>query len=63
MESTEDGYHIYFGKNNRENEYVTFKLADKDDMWLHAKDIPGSHVIIKNNGDGFSDKVISYNFV
>jgi predicted ribosome quality control (RQC) complex YloA/Tae2 family protein len=58
MESTEDGYHIYFGKNNRENEYVTFKLADKDDMWLHAKDIPGSHVIIKNNGDGFSDKVI-----
>ncbi len=55
---SEEGYEILFGKNNRENEYVTFKSADKNDMWLHAKDIPGSHVIIKNMGDGFTDRVI-----
>ena len=56
--ASEEGYEILFGKNNLENEYVTFKLADKNDMWLHAKDIPGSHVVIKNMGDGFTNRVI-----
>lgn len=46
-----DNYTIFYGTNNRENEYITFKLADKEDIWLHVKDIPGSHVIIKNKGD------------
>jgi predicted ribosome quality control (RQC) complex YloA/Tae2 family protein len=45
-----DGVSIYVGRNNRQNEYLTMKIAKKDDMWLHAKGIPGSHVIIKTDG-------------
>lgn len=43
-----DGWEIYFGKNNRQNDQLTTKIAKADDTWLHTKDIPGSHVIIKN---------------
>ncbi|MEE1342447.1 MAG: NFACT RNA binding domain-containing protein [Lachnospiraceae bacterium] len=42
-----DGYHIYVGKNNLQNEELTFKFANGDDWWFHAKGIPGSHVIVK----------------
>ena len=42
-----EGIPIYVGKNNRQNEYLTNKLAHSSDTWLHTKDIPGSHVIIK----------------
>lgn len=42
-----DGYHIYVGKNNKQNDFLTLKLSAKDDIWLHTKNIPGSHVIIK----------------
>lgn len=45
-----DGFHIYVGKNNHQNDYLTLRFASKEDLWLHAKDIPGSHVIIKRNG-------------
>ncbi|WP_026893921.1 Rqc2 family fibronectin-binding protein [Clostridiisalibacter paucivorans] len=45
-----DGYHIYVGKNNKQNDYLTLKLADKNDLWFHTKDIPGSHVVLKNPG-------------
>ena len=38
---------IYFGRNNKENDYLTFKFARKDDMWFHIKNIPGSHFIVK----------------
>jgi len=41
-------YKILIGKNNKQNDYVTFKLGKNEDLWLHVKDIPGSHVIIKN---------------
>ncbi len=41
-----DGTEISVGKNNKQNDYVTFKLAKKTDTWLHTKDIPGSHVVI-----------------
>ncbi|NLK62619.1 MAG: fibronectin-binding domain-containing protein [Fusobacteria bacterium] len=44
-----DGYDIYVGRNNKENDYLTFKFSDKNDIWLHVKDMPGSHVVIKNN--------------
>ncbi|MFC2950166.1 Rqc2 family fibronectin-binding protein [Virgibacillus sediminis] len=47
-EST-DGTAILVGKNNKQNEYVTTKLAHRDDIWLHTKDIPGSHVIIRSS--------------
>ncbi|MGN0373767.1 MAG: NFACT family protein [Enterocloster sp.] len=45
-----DGYHIYVGKNNYQNEELTFKLANGSDWWFHAKGIPGSHVIVKSEG-------------
>jgi predicted ribosome quality control (RQC) complex YloA/Tae2 family protein len=43
-----DGTEILVGKNNKQNEYLTNKLASRDDIWLHTKDIPGSHVVIKS---------------
>ena len=41
-----DGINLYIGKNNIQNEYITFKQAKKDDTWLHVKDMHGSHVVI-----------------
>ncbi len=52
-----DGYHIYVGKNNYQNEELTFKLAAGNDWWFHAKGIPGSHVVVKSNGDDLPDRV------
>ncbi|PJI09912.1 MULTISPECIES: Rqc2 family fibronectin-binding protein [Clostridium] len=48
---SKDGIDIYIGKNNKENDYLTLKLADKRDIWFHTKKIPGSHVIVKNFGN------------
>jgi len=45
-----DGYHMYVGKNNYQNEEITFKLAGGNDLWFHAKQAPGSHVIVKTEG-------------
>ncbi len=45
-----DGFHMYVGKNNLQNEEITFKLANGNDLWFHAKKIPGSHVIVKLSG-------------
>ena len=47
-----DGYDIYVGKNNIQNDYITFKMGDNGDWWFHAKKIPGSHVLVKNRGGG-----------
>ena len=44
-----DGYTIYVGRNNKENDYLTNKFANKNDLWFHTKDIHGSHVILKTN--------------
>ncbi len=41
-----DGYDIYVGKNNSQNDFLTFKFSERTDLWLHVKDMPGSHVII-----------------
>ena len=49
FEST-DGYPIYVGRNNQQNDELTFKLARKDDIWLHAQKVHGSHVIISCGG-------------
>jgi predicted ribosome quality control (RQC) complex YloA/Tae2 family protein len=46
------GFDIYYGKNNKQNDYLTMKLARGEDIWLHVKDIPGSHVLIKNPQSG-----------
>ena len=51
-----DGYHMYVGKNNFQNEELTFKFAVGSDWWFHAKGIPGSHVVVKTNGDELPDR-------
>lgn len=51
-----DGFHIYVGKNNYQNEEITFKLASGNDWWFHAKGIPGSHVIVKTGGAKLPDR-------
>ncbi len=48
---TSDGYEVYCGKNNLQNDYVTTKLAEKNDYWFHVKNAPGSHVVLKTNGE------------
>jgi len=45
-----DGYHLYVGKNNLQNDELTFQFATGADWWFHAKGIPGSHVILKSQG-------------
>ena len=45
-----DGFHIYVGKNNYQNDELTFKFATGNDWWFHAKNMPGSHVIVKSEG-------------
>ena len=47
---SKEGWEIYVGKNNLQNDFLTFKLASGNDTWLHAKNIQGSHIIIKNKG-------------
>ena len=51
-----DGFHIYVGKNNYQNEELTFKIATGNDWWFHAKGIPGSHVIVKSEGKELPDR-------
>ena len=58
FEST-DGYPIYVGRNNRQNDELTFKLARKDDIWLHATKVHGSHVIISCGGTTPPDDTIT----
>lgn len=50
-----DGFHMYVGKNNFQNDELTFKFASGNDWWFHAKGMPGSHVIVKTNGDELPD--------
>lgn len=42
-----DGFKILVGRNNKENDYLTFKIAKPDDLWFHAQNTPGSHVVLK----------------
>ena len=57
-EST-DGFGIYVGRNNRQNEELTFRLAAKNDIWLHAQKVHGSHVIIASGGREVPDDTIT----
>lgn len=52
-----DGYDIFVGKNNFQNEELTFKIATGNDWWFHAKGVPGSHVIVKSNNEELPDRV------
>ncbi len=51
-----DGLDIYVGRNNYQNEELDFKIADNQDWWFHAKNIPGSHVIVKTGGRELPDQ-------
>ncbi|MBU5349899.1 Rqc2 family fibronectin-binding protein [Paenibacillus lautus] len=50
--TSSEGIELYVGKNNIQNEYVTNRLASSNDTWLHTKDIPGSHVVIRSSEYG-----------
>ena len=54
-----DGYPIYVGRNNRQNDELTFKLARKDDIWCHASKVHGSHVIISCGGTNPPDDTVT----
>lgn len=51
-----DGYHMYVGKNNLQNDELTFSFANGNDWWFHAKQAPGSHVIVKTGGEELPDR-------
>ncbi len=51
-----DGYHMYVGKNNFQNDELTFQVAEGGDWWFHAKKLPGSHVIVKVGGAELPDQ-------
>lgn len=51
------GYDIYVGKNNYQNDELSFKVATGNDWWFHAKGMPGSHVIVKSNNEELPDSV------
>ena len=55
-----EGFKVYVGRNNKENDMLTLKFADKNDIWFHTKDIHGSHVILKvnNQKDNIPDSIL-----
>ena len=53
-----DGFEVYVGKNNTQNDELTFKFARSNDIWFHTKKIHGSHTVLKTNGKVPSDDVI-----
>ncbi len=56
--TSNEGYKILVGKNNRQNDYLTTVLAAKNDLWFHTKNIPGSHVIVFCSGNEVSDETV-----
>lgn len=50
------GLDIFVGKNNRQNDQLTFKKSSREDIWLHIQNMPGSHVILKTNGEAFTQE-------
>jgi len=55
-----EGYKIIVGKNNIQNDYITCKLAAKNDLWFHVKNIPGSHVVVFSGGEEISEETIEF---
>ena len=56
--TSDEGYKILVGKNNRQNDYLTTVLAAKNDLWFHVKNIPGSHVIVMCRGGEVSEATV-----
>ena len=57
--TSSDGFEILVGKSNLQNDQLTLKVASNKDIWLHTKDIPGSHVLIRTEGKEASDTALS----
>ena len=55
---TSDGFKVLVGRNNRQNDLLTLKTANKNDLWFHTKDIPGSHTVIIAEGREVSEEAI-----
>jgi len=55
-----EGFKIFVGKNNKQNDELTFKIATKKDLWFHTQGLPGSHVILKLDNKEPSERVIEY---
>ena len=53
-----DGFTLFVGKNNKQNDYITTKLGKNDDLWFHTKDIRGSHALLKCNGSKVTTQTI-----
>ena len=53
-----DGFTLFVGKNNKQNDYITTKLGKNNDLWFHTKDIRGSHCLLKCNGSKVDDNTI-----
>lgn len=58
MEFSYKGYTIYVGRNNVQNDYLTLRMGRSRDLWLHTKNIPGSHTLVKYMGEEFPKEVI-----
>lgn len=56
--TTSDGFEVYVGRNSIDNDYLTRKFAYKTDLWIHTKDIPSSHVIIRTNNGFYSKEAL-----
>ena len=56
---TVDGFTVFVGKNNKQNDYLTTKLANKEDIWFHVKDFHGSHVILRTENNIPSQETIN----
>ena len=56
--TSQEGFAIVIGRNSRQNERVTFDIATPDDLWLHARGLPGSHVVIRSGGRLVSDATV-----
>ncbi len=56
--NTSDGFRVLVGRNNKENDHLTFKMASSKDIWFHTKDIPGSHVILFTEGKDVTETAI-----
>ena len=56
--TTSDGFQVLVGRNNKENDALTLQMAAKTDYWLHTKDIPGSHVIVRTEGGEITETAI-----
>lgn len=53
-----EGFHIFVGKNNYQNDFISTKMGKNEDCWLHVKDAPGSHVLIVANGQFITEKTL-----